>query len=303
MDFLGMRLNRDSITINPGKIKGLTDWPRILKNVKEVRKVLGVLGYQCPFIPNFAHFARPLTSLLKKDAIFAWTPEHRASLDTLINIITSSPVIVAPDQDRQFELEVDASQFAIGAILWQQDPANTKKLRACGYYSATLSPAERNYKVFDRELLRIICALRHWSHLLCSTILPVLIWTDHRNLTYWIEPQKVGPRAATWQVELTQYNYELRHKPGNTMKADTLSCHPDFDTENTANNHLIVLPLDRFKGMPKSVAKMLRALSQSNSTSEFTLGATEIEEPIFNSEDLDTQVKLYQDEHYQSLLT
>jgi hypothetical protein len=199
-------------------------------------------------------------------------------------------------------LEVDASQFAIGAILWQRDPANTKKLHACGYYSTTLSPAERNYKVFDRELLGIICALRHWSHLLCGTVLPVLIWTDHQNLTYWIEPQKVGPRATTWQVELTQYNYELRHKPGNTMKADALSRRPDFDTENTANNHLIVLPLDRFKGMPEGVAKMLGALSQSNSTPKFTLGATKIEPP-FGNEELDTKVKLYQDKHYQSLLT
>jgi len=60
----------------------------------------------------------------------------------LIDIVTLSPVLIAPDQDRQFELEVDASQFAIGAILWQRDPANAKKLRMIGYYSATLSPAE-----------------------------------------------------------------------------------------------------------------------------------------------------------------
>ena len=183
-----MQLNHHGITIDPGKIKGLTDWPKTLKNVKEVRKVLGVLGYQCPFIPNFTSFARPLTNLLKKDTPFEWTPDCRTSLDTLINIVTSSPILVAPDQDRQFELEVDASQFAIGAILWQRDPANPKKLRACGYYSATLSPAERNYKIFDWELLGIIRALRHWSHLLRGTVLPVLIWTDHRNLTYWIAP-------------------------------------------------------------------------------------------------------------------
>jgi hypothetical protein len=90
---------------------------------------------------------------------------------------------------------------------------------------------------------------------------------------YWIEPQKVGPHAATWQVELTQYNYKLHHKPGNTMKADALSHRPDFDTENTANNHLIVLPLDRFKGMPESVAKTLGALSQSNSILRSHVGA------------------------------
>jgi hypothetical protein len=56
---------------------------------------------------------------------------------------------------------------------------------------------ERNYKVFNRELLRIICTLCHWSYLLCSTVLPILIWTNHQNLMYWIEPHKVGPHAAT----------------------------------------------------------------------------------------------------------
>jgi hypothetical protein len=123
-----MCLNHHSITINPRKIAGLKDWPRTLGNVKEVWKVLGVLGYQRPFIPSFTHFARPLTNLLKKEMVFEWTTECRESLNTLIDIVTSSPVLVAPDQDRQFELEVDASQFAIGAILWQRDPANKKKL-------------------------------------------------------------------------------------------------------------------------------------------------------------------------------
>ncbi len=119
INFLGMRLNRHGITIDPAKLAGLCDWPRTLRNVKEIRKVLGVLGYQRPFIPNFAGFARPLTNLLKKDAPFIWMPECHQALDTLIDIVTSSPVLIAPDQDRQFELEVDASQFAIGAILWQ----------------------------------------------------------------------------------------------------------------------------------------------------------------------------------------
>ena len=100
-------------------------------------------------------------NLLKKDTIFDWTLECHHTLDTLIDIVTSSPVLIAPDQDCQFKLKVDASQFAIGAILWQRDPANAKKLHVVSYYSATLSPAERNYKVFDRELLGIICALCH----------------------------------------------------------------------------------------------------------------------------------------------
>ncbi len=119
INFLGMRLNCHRITIDPSKITELHDWPHTLGNVKEVRKVLRVLGYQWPFILNFAGFARPLTNLLKKDTIFDWTLDCHQALDTLIDIVTLSPVLIAPDQDCQFELEVDASQFAIGAILWQ----------------------------------------------------------------------------------------------------------------------------------------------------------------------------------------
>jgi len=114
-----MRLNCHGITINPTKVKGLTEWPRELKNIKEIHKVLGVLSYQHPFILNFAHFTWPLTNLLKKDTTFEWTLKCCTSLETLIDIVTSSPILVAPDQECQFELEVDASQFAIGAILWQ----------------------------------------------------------------------------------------------------------------------------------------------------------------------------------------
>jgi hypothetical protein len=156
-----------------------------------------------------------------------------------------------------------------------------------------LAPTEKNYKVFDRELLGIICALRHWSHLLRGTTLPVIIWTDHRNLLYYAKPQKVGPRAATWQVELQQYNFDLHHKPEESMKADALSRCPDFDTGNPANEHLIVLPLDRFKGMPESVAR----LSQSNSTSEITLAVADLDP----EEPLDEQVKHAQDESYDTL--
>ncbi len=139
-------------------------------------------------------------SLLKKDAPFIWT-KH------------------------QFELEVDASQYTLGAILWQRDPAMPKKLHAVGYYSGTLSLAKMNYKIHDCELLVVIHTLCHWSHLLQGTPLdrPVKIWIDYKNLTYWSNPVKVGPCAATWQVKLEQYNFELHYKPGEQNKANALS--------------------------------------------------------------------------------
>jgi len=246
IDFLGLQLTHHGITIDLAKVLAIKDWPQNLWNLKELYKILGVLGYQHPFILNFVAIARPLMTLLKKDTPFIWTEDCTASLETLIEVITSHPVLVAPNQDWQFELEVDASQFALGAILWQWDPANTKKLQAVGYFSSTLNLAERNYKIYDQELLAIIHTLWHWSHLLRETLpnLPIIIWTDHKNLMYWAMPKKVDPCAATWQVELQQYNLELHHKLGEQNKADALSHWPDYNTGNFNNNHLIILPLD-----------------------------------------------------------
>jgi hypothetical protein len=94
---------------------------------------------------------------------------------------------------------------------------------------------------------------------------------------------------VTWQVKLQEYNYELHHKPGDIIKANALSCHPDFDTRNTTNEHLIVLPLNCFKGMPQSV---LQALSIPLTLS---LNVLRIKDNAFDINHLESQVKLYQD--------
>jgi hypothetical protein len=80
------------------------------------------------------------------------------------------------------------------------------------------------------------------------------------------------------------------------MKADALSRCPDFNTGNPINDHLVVLPLDRFKGMPESIAKLLGM--QSNSTSKITLRQGDLEGTNLNSKSLDDKVKRYQDENY-----
>jgi hypothetical protein len=79
---------------------GLREWPRTLSTVKEVRQVLGVLGYQRPFIKDFAALAQPLTALTKKDTPFIWTQECRNALDALITRVTDDPKLVAPDPEK-----------------------------------------------------------------------------------------------------------------------------------------------------------------------------------------------------------
>ena len=140
MEFLGFLVGNGTVKIDPSKIGGITDWPRELHSVKEVRQILGVLGYQRAFIKNYARLAKPLNDLLKKEVKFEWTPECREALDALIKQVAQDPVLVAPNEDEPFELETDASAYAVGAALFQKDERG--KRRAIGYASKTLIAAE-----------------------------------------------------------------------------------------------------------------------------------------------------------------
>ena len=221
VDFLGVRLGHGVATVDPSKLEGITKWPRTLKNVKEVRSTLGVLGFQRPFIPGFADIAHPLINLLKKETEFLWTPKCTFALETLINIVITSPILTAPDPDRQFILEVDASQYATRAILFQVDMTRTDTrnrpiLRACRYHSKTFNATEQRYLIYDREYLAMLHGLRHWAYLLKATGHPIIILTDHRNLLFYQEPYKLSNRVAGWTNEMSQYNLKIVYKPGAT---------------------------------------------------------------------------------------
>jgi len=102
---------------------------------------LGILGYQRPFIPGFTHITRPLTNLLKKGMSFLWTNAHTQAIEKLINITLNDPVLYQPNPLKQFILEVNASAFATGAILYQEHEGMRQK-RPMGYHSQTFNPAE-----------------------------------------------------------------------------------------------------------------------------------------------------------------
>jgi len=126
MDFLGVRISKEGATVNPAKVAGLRDYPRVLKDKQQVHRFLGVAGYHCMFCPNFSIIAAPLTALTGKDVPFEWGPKQIKAQDKLITLITSAPILARPDPDKQFELETNASQVGTGAILYQRDPPITK---------------------------------------------------------------------------------------------------------------------------------------------------------------------------------
>jgi len=95
-----------------------------------------------------------------------------------------------------------------------------------------MSPVERNYKIYDKELLAIVEALDKWRQYLLDTVEKFEVWTDHENLKYFKEPHKLNNRQARWYLKLQDYDFTLRHIPGKTnTKADILSRREKVDTK------------------------------------------------------------------------
>ena len=226
--------------MTPSKYQESQIGPRELWSVKEVWETLGVLDYQRAFIKDFAKIARPLHDLTKNDTTFKWTEECTIALDELIKAVTSEPVLYQPDFTKQFELEIDSSLFAVGAVLFQKDEEGWRC--PVSYYSALLNEAERNYDIWDREFLGMIHGLKHNWHLLIGSPHKVLVFTDHENLAHYQHPQKINRRVAWYLHVLADFDLELCHIPETTNKANTLSRRPDHYKGAKDNEAIIALP-------------------------------------------------------------
>jgi hypothetical protein len=136
-------------------------------------------------------------------------------------LFTSYPVLRNPDRDKRYILDTDASQFAVGATLSQE---YTDGNHPIAYFSQSLTEAERNYDINDRELLAIIYAIKAFIYLLSNARQTFLIRTDHKNLLYFKSPQTITSRQFRWHQFLQRFDFEITHFPGksNTI-ADLLS--------------------------------------------------------------------------------
>ena len=193
IDYLGVIISKNSVEVDLIKIKGVAEWPEP-KEKQEVWQFLGFCNFYRHFIQGFAKVTKPLTELTGKME-WKWGMEERSAFEKLKKLMTSTPVLAIPNADYKLCMEVDASGYAIGGVLSQQQ--SDESWRPISFISQSLSETERNYKIYNWELLAVMTGLRQWHPYLMGTK-QVEVWTDHENLEYFRQPQKLNRRQAQW---------------------------------------------------------------------------------------------------------
>ena len=234
VEFLGVVIGPEGIKMEKEKVKGVLEWPTP-KGIKDVQKFLGLANYYCRFIEGFATVARPLHDLVKKDKKWEWMEREKKMFTELKKRFTKEPVLAASDIDKKMRMEVDVSDYAMGGILSME--CGDGLWRPVAFLFKLLNETERNYEIYDKEMLAIIRGLEAWRHLLEGAQYKFEIWTDHKNLEYFMKAQKLNRRQARWALYLSQFDFTLKHMAETKMgKADGLSRRADWKVGTDKDN-------------------------------------------------------------------
>ena len=174
-------------------------------------------------MPHYAHIAAALSDLLKKGTRFVWSPEADKALLDLKSRLATQPVLRPPDYSLPFSLAVDASDLAIGAVLFQT--VNDIDHPIC-FYCRKLDKHHRSYSTVEKEALALVLSVHIFSIYFGSSV--VKVYTDHNPLTFVERMASHNQKLLRWSLELQQYNLRIIHRAGkDNLLPDLLSRKPD----------------------------------------------------------------------------
>ena len=163
-----------------------------------------------------------------KKALINWTPECQLAFDQLKDLCTSTPILAYAYYRKPFQLQADASDLGLGAVLYQVD--DDKHQRVIAYASRSLSNTERNYPAHKLEFLALKWAVmdRFHEYLYGGQF---DVYTYNNPLTYILTSTKLDATGQRWVASLTNYDFRIFYKSGKSnVEADALSHIPRAST-------------------------------------------------------------------------
>ena len=191
------------------------------KDVKSLRRFLGAFNFYSVYIPRYAFYSRPLYDLLIEDNDWVWGPKQQKAFTHLRQKLTEAPCLIHPIWGERFHLFTDSSAHSLGAQLCQISP-DDKLLHPVAFRSRTLTSAEMNYSVIEKEALAIVDSCEYWRAFLLGY--PVTVYTDHRPLRWMLVSAPKNSRISAYALRLQEFQITLQYiKGSNNNVADLLS--------------------------------------------------------------------------------
>lgn len=176
ISYLGHVITVAGVAMDLAKVQAVRDWPQ----PQSVLAVRGFSAWQATTAnssANYGTIAAPLTALLKKEG-FLWSDDATSAFQALKTAVTSAAVLILPDFSKPFVVECDASSHGFGAVLIQDK-------HPVAYFSKPVAPRHRSLTAYERELIGLVHAIRHWRPYLWRR--RFLVRTDHYSLKFLLD--------------------------------------------------------------------------------------------------------------------
>ena len=219
--FLGQLIMRDGVRPAGKLLKSIKEFP-VPFDQRSVRAFLGLVGFFRKYCENFARISKPLVDLTRENIKFEWNEKHESAFRILRRKLMSKPILAHYDPKRLTRLDCDASLTGISGILMQHYENGYKPI---GFYSRLLRGAEKNYAIYDLEVLAVVQSLKHFRDMLWG--IKFILYTDNQAVSYVKNKKDLIGRLARARMDMEEYEFEIYYKPGTLNgAADCLSRYP-----------------------------------------------------------------------------
>ena len=219
--YLGKVVGGGEVRPVHSKVEAILKYPAPTTR-RELRRFLGMVGYYRSFCKNFSVVAAPLTDLLSTKRSFVWTEGSRVAFNQIKALLTTAPVLAAPNFTVPFVLAVDASDVGAGAVLMQGGKDGLEH-PVC-FFSRKFNCLQRAYSTTEKEALALVLALQHFEVYVGGAAHPVTVYTDHNPLTFLDRMRNHNQRLMRWCLILQAFNVNIKHIRGReNVVADALS--------------------------------------------------------------------------------
>lgn len=215
LEFLGHTINSEGLKPNKKKVEAI-DRIQLPTSQKQIQSFLGMTNYLRRFIKDYASVSKHLNKYLKSNSkVNINDVEYIEAFNKLKELIKNEPVVVYPNFNKKFTLTTDASNYALGAVLMQEN-------RVICYASRVLKDSELNYSTIEKELLAIHWATHYFKYYLYGR--KFTIKTDHRPLVWLNNLKEPNLKLQRWKIQLNEFDFDIEFIKGKeNCLADGLS--------------------------------------------------------------------------------